>query len=63
MSIAQCRPAPGGDLDSYHVRAIYAALDVSGVRGDGDEDSEELTRARVKTNHRGDDDVVSHADR
>jgi len=25
--------APGEDLDSYHVRAIYAALGVSGIRG------------------------------
>jgi len=25
--------APGIDLDSYHIRAIYAALDVSGIRG------------------------------
>ena len=41
-------PRPGGDLDSHHVRAIYAALDVSGVRGDGHEDGEELTRVRVK---------------
>ena len=39
---------PSPDLDSYHLRAIYAALDVSGVRGDGYEDGEELTRARVK---------------
>ena len=39
---------PSPDLDSYHLRAIYAALDVPGVRGDGYEDGEELTRARVK---------------
>ena len=42
LHLAQRRP------DSYHVRAIYAALDVSGVRVDGYEDGEELTRARVK---------------
>ena len=41
-------PRPGGDLDSHHVRAIYAALDVSGVRGDGYGDGEELIRVRVK---------------
>ena len=35
----QRRPTPGGDLASYHVRAIYA---------DRYEDGEELTRARVK---------------
>ena len=28
--------APGEDLDSFHVRAIYAAPDVSGVRRDVD---------------------------
>ena len=33
LHLAQRRSAPGGDLDSYHIRAIYAALDVSGVRG------------------------------
>ena len=42
--------APGEDLDSYQVRAIYAALDVSGVKGDGFEDGEELTRARLGSN-------------
>ena len=42
--------APGEDLDSYHVRATYATLDVSGVRGDGYEDGEELTRARLGSN-------------
>jgi len=42
--------APGEDLDSYHVRAVYAALDVSGVKGDGYEDGEELTRARLGSN-------------
>ena len=42
--------APGEDPDSYHVRAIYAALDVSGVKGDGYEDGEELTRARLGSN-------------
>ena len=39
--------APGEDLDSYHVRAIYAAL---GVKGDNFEDGEELTRARLGNN-------------
>ena len=35
LHLTQRRSAPGGDLDSYsyRVRAIYAALDVSGVRG------------------------------
>ena len=33
-------------LDSFHVRAIYAAIDVSCVRGDAGEDGEELTRVR-----------------
>lgn len=42
--------APGEDADSYHVRATYAALDASGVRGDGYEDGEELTRARLGSN-------------
>lgn len=42
--------APGEDADSYHVRATYATLDVSGVRGDGYEDGEELTRARLGSN-------------
>ena len=42
--------APGEDLDAYHVRAVYAALDVSGVKGDGYEDGEELTRARLGSN-------------
>jgi hypothetical protein len=42
--------APGEDLDSYHVRSVYAALDVSGVKGDGYEDGEELTRARLGSN-------------
>ncbi len=53
-STAPPSPAPpraqGEDLDSYHVRATYAALDVSGVRGDGYEDGEELTRARLGSN-------------
>ncbi|CAG8538285.1 11346_t:CDS:1, partial [Acaulospora colombiana] len=42
-------PSPGvdEDPDSYYVRATYAALDVTGVRGDGYEDGEELTRARL----------------
>lgn len=40
-------PAPNEDPDGYFVRATYAALDVSGVRGDGYEDGEELTRARL----------------
>ena len=40
-------PAPGEDPDGYFVRATYAALDVSGVRGDGYEEGEELTRARL----------------
>ena len=48
LHLVQRRAAPGGNLDSYYVRAIYAALDVSGVRGDGYEDGEELTCARVK---------------
>ena len=39
--------APNEDPDSYFVRATYAALDVSGVRGDGYEEGEELTRARL----------------
>lgn len=42
--------APGEDPDSYHVRATYAALNVSGVQGDGYEDGEELTRARLGSN-------------
>jgi hypothetical protein len=42
--------APGEDPDSYHVRATYAALDIQGVRGDGYEDGEELTRARLGSN-------------
>jgi len=34
LRLAQRRArAPGEDLDSYHVRAIYAALGVSGIRG------------------------------
>ena len=45
LHLAQRRAAPGGDLDSYHARVIYAALD---VRGDYYEDGEELTRVRVK---------------
>ena len=48
LHLVQRRAAPGGNLDSYYVRAIYAVLDVSGVRGDGYEDGEELTCARVK---------------
>ena len=40
-------PAPNEDPDAYFVRATYAALDVSGVRGDGYEEGEELTRARL----------------
>jgi USP6 N-terminal-like protein len=40
-------PAPNEDPDSYFVRATYAALDVSGVKGDGYEEGEELTRARL----------------
>jgi hypothetical protein len=44
-------PAPPREgPDSYHVHATYAALDVSGVRGDGYEDGEELTRARLGSN-------------
>ena len=39
---------PSTAWGSHHVRAIYAALDVSGVRGDGYKDGEKLTRARVK---------------
>lgn len=46
MSMAP-RQAEGEDADSYYVRATYAALEVSGVRGDGYEDGEELTRARL----------------
>lgn len=44
-------PSPGAneDPDSYFVRATYAAFDVSGVRGDGYEEGEELTRARMGT--------------
>ena len=48
LPLAQRRSAPGGDIDSYHVRTIYSALDVSGVVRDGYVNSEELTRARVK---------------
>ena len=40
-------PGPNEDPDSYFVRATYAAFDVSGVRGDGYEEGEELTRARM----------------
>lgn len=40
-------PGPNEDPDSYYIRATYAALDVSGVRGDGYEDGQELTRARL----------------
>lgn len=38
---------PGEDADAYYVRATYAALDYSGVKGDGYEEGEELTRARL----------------
>ena len=41
--LAHRRPA----RQAYHVRAIYAALDVSGVRGDAYEDGKEPTRARL----------------
>ncbi|KAG8775111.1 hypothetical protein FRC15_000778, partial [Serendipita sp. 397] len=42
-------PSPGAneDPDSYFVRATYAAFDVSGVKGDGYEDGEEITRNRL----------------
>jgi hypothetical protein len=44
------RRAPGEDPDLYHVRATYTALNISCVRGDGYEDGEELTRARLGSN-------------
>jgi hypothetical protein len=51
LCLAPHRPAcQGEDLDSYHVRAIYAALDVPGVTGNGYEDGEELTRACLRSN-------------
>ena len=49
---AQHRPPLGEDLDSYHVRAIYAALDVSGVRGDGYKDGKEITHAQRRGGNR-----------
>jgi USP6 N-terminal-like protein len=44
-------PAPNEDPDNYYIRATYAALDVSGVKGDGYEDGQELTRARLGSGH------------
>jgi len=39
-------PSEGEDLDSFHVRSIYAQLDATGVQGDGFEEGVERTRAR-----------------
>lgn len=39
-------PSEGEDLDSFHVRSIYAQLHATGVRGDGFEEGVERTRAR-----------------
>ena len=43
--------ARGENPNSYHIRAIYAAFDVSSVRGDGHEDGKEPTRARLGNDH------------
>ncbi|KAL4067289.1 rab-GTPase-TBC domain-containing protein [Scleroderma yunnanense] len=39
-------PSEGEDLDSFHIRSIYAQLDTTGVQGDGFEEGVERTRAR-----------------
>ncbi|KIO06955.1 hypothetical protein M404DRAFT_998387 [Pisolithus tinctorius Marx 270] len=39
-------PSEGEDLDSFHVRSVYALLHATGVSGDGYEEGVERTRAR-----------------
>ncbi|KAF8215787.1 rab-GTPase-TBC domain-containing protein [Mycena galopus ATCC 62051] len=42
-------PSEGEDLDGFHVRATYAQLEMTGVKGDGYEEGVERTRARIGT--------------